>query len=141
MILTLLLFLRMLPACPTDGWITSDYGWRRDPFTGGSSYHKGLDIAAPKGTPIRAMWAGKVVYARWGSSYGWLVTIDHPHGWQTKYAHASKLFVEKGDYVETGEVVGQIGSTGRSTGNHLHLEMYYKEKRKDPKQWMLCKEN
>ena len=138
MILVLMLLLNTLPACPAEGRVTSEYGWRTDPFTDRKSYHQGVDIAAPKGTPIRAMWAGKVVYAERSMSYGNLIVIKHPHGWRTRYAHASRLLIKEGDQVHTGQIIGRVGSTGRSTGNHLHLEMRFRGKRKDPKRWLMC---
>lgn len=78
------------------------------------------------------------MYAEHGTSYGNLVVIKHSHGWRTRYAHASKLHVKDGDYVKTGQLIGEVGSTGRSTGNHLHLEMRHHGKRKNPEQWLLC---
>lgn len=102
---------------PVNGRISSRYGPR------GRSYHRGLDIAAPGGTPIKAAAGGTVVNAGYSSSYGYLVILSHGNGIQTYYAHCSKLYVSKGQTVSQGHVIGAVGSTGNSTGNHLHLEV------------------
>ena len=89
-----------------------------------SHSHTGLDIAAPKGTPIKAAAAGKVTYAgNAGDGYGNYVVISHGNGVQTVYAHCSKVLVSKGQQVSQGELIAKVGSTGNSTGNHLHLEV------------------
>ena len=106
---------------PVSGTITSRYGVSSKIR---SSDHTGLDIAAPKGTPIKAAAAGKVTYAgNAGDGYGNYVVISHGNGVQTVYAHCSKLLVSKGQQVSQGEVIAKVGSTGNSTGNHLHLEV------------------
>lgn len=112
---------------PVAGSITSPFGYRTDPLTGEVSYHTGTDIAAPNGTPILAAADGTVVIAngvdRWGGSYGYYVKLDHGGGLQTLYAHCSSICVTTGQQVQAGKVIGYVGSTGRSTGNHLHLEI------------------
>ena len=112
---------------PVAGSITSSFGYRTDPITGEVSYHTGTDIAAPNGTPILAAADGTVVIAngvdRWGGSYGYYVKLDHGGGLQTLYAHCSSICVTTGQQVQAGKVIGYVGSTGRSTGNHLHLEI------------------
>lgn len=112
---------------PVAGSITSPFGYRTDPLTGEVSYHTGTDIAAPNGTPILAAADGTVVIAngvdRWGGSYGYYVKLDHGGGLQTLYAHCSSICVTTGQQVQAGQVIGYVGSTGRSTGNHLHLEI------------------
>lgn len=123
MILWLVILLYVLPACPTDGTITSSYGVRRSPINGYQTMHRGLDLGAPEGTPIRAMWAGQVVYAGRSKGYGNFIVIQHRGGWKTRYAHASTLFVSRGQIVQRGEIIGQVGATGRATGNHLHVEV------------------
>ena len=111
---------------PEAGSITSPFGYRTDPLTGEVSYHTGTDIAAPNGTPILAAADGVVITAngvdRWGGSYGYYVKLDHG-GLQTLYAHCSSICVTTGQQVQAGQVIGYVGSTGRSTGNHLHLEI------------------
>ena len=104
---------------PVSGVITSRMGYRR------SGYHKGLDIANSYGTPIRACDNGVVIAAGWSGLFGILVKIDHQNGFITYYGHNSSLAVRVGEVVEQGEVIAYMGSTGNSTGNHCHLEMYY----------------
>ncbi|MBC7331737.1 MAG: M23 family metallopeptidase [Synergistetes bacterium] len=108
---------------PLRGRITSRFGWRRDPLSRRREFHTGLDIAAERGAYIRASRSGKVVYAGWRSGYGLLIVIDHGGGWETYYAHCSRVNVRKGQYVRRGEVIGRVGSTGRTTGPHLHFEV------------------
>lgn len=111
---------------PQDFPITSHFGYRQDPITGEVDYHNGTDIAAPEGTPILAAAAGTVTIANgvdpWGGSYGYHIKIDHGNGLETLYAHCSAICVRVGQQVQQGEVIGYVGSTGNSTGNHLHFE-------------------
>lgn len=102
---------------------SSSFGWRRNPVTGRHSMHEGLDFAAPRGAPIYAASSGVVTQARFRSGYGNLVEIAHGNGLSTRYAHASALKVEEGDLVEKGQQIALVGSTGRSTGPHLHFEV------------------
>lgn len=104
-------------------YLSSSFGWRRNPVTGRHSMHEGLDFAAPHGTPIYAASGGVVTQARFRSGYGNLVEIMHGNGIATRYAHASKIKVKEGDLVDPGQVVALVGSTGRSTGAHLHFEV------------------
>lgn len=104
-------------------YLSSSFGWRRNPVTGRHIMHEGLDFAAPKGTPIRAASGGVVTEARTITGYGRMVEITHGNGLVTRYAHASKLHVEVGDIVEKGQLIANVGSTGRSTGPHLHFEV------------------
>lgn len=85
--------------------------------------HYGIDIAAPAGTAIKAADGGKVTYAGWKGSYGYLVEIDHENGYVTRYAHCSKIEVKVGSRVYKGQIIARVGSTGRSTGSHLHFEV------------------
>lgn len=103
--------------------ITSEFGWRRDPFTGLKAYHNGIDMAADEGTPIVAAYTGIVGEASYNSSMGNYIYLEHGDGLRTIYLHASKLYVKKDDIVIKGEVIGAIGSTGRSTGPHLHFSV------------------
>lgn len=104
--------------------VTSPFGWRTHPITGRQHLHGGIDIAAPNGTPIMASKAGVVVISQYGSSYGNYVVISHPDGTRTLYAHMSQRNVSAGDTVSQGQTVGLVGSTGSSTGNHLHFETW-----------------
>lgn len=103
--------------------ITSRFGNRPDPFFGGLAMHAGIDFRAPTGTEIRSTGAGKVVTATFSGGYGNMVEIDHGLGLSTRYGHMSRILVSEGDTVETGQILGLAGSTGRSTGPHLHYEI------------------
>lgn len=104
--------------------ISSYYGTRADPFTGVTSSHTGIDLAVAKGTPIRASKGGTVITAGWSNTYGNYVIISHSGGYQTLYAHMTKYTVKKGQVVNQGELIGYVGSTGYSTGPHLHFSVY-----------------
>lgn len=106
-------------------WVTSEYGTRSDPFKGSKARHKGIDLASRTGNKIKIKAAGKVTRAEFASGYGNLVVVDHGNGFVTKYAHLHKIYVKKGANVEYDEVIGEVGSTGRSTGPHLHYEVLY----------------
>lgn len=105
------------------GYITSGYGTRTDPFTGLRTRHPGIDFAAPEGTEVLAVASGIVAGAETASGYGELVEINHGNGYRTRYAHNSKLLVKPGDRVVKGQPIALIGSTGRSTGPHVHFEL------------------
>lgn len=114
----------MLPnTWPVDGRLMSNFGHRSDPFSGEGAFHAGVDISAPRGTPIKATADGVVATAEWAGSYGRLVVIEHANGFETYYAHLSRLDVVAGQWVRRGEIVGRAGSTGRSTSAHLHYEV------------------
>ncbi|MDR7866365.1 MAG: peptidoglycan DD-metalloendopeptidase family protein [Sporomusaceae bacterium] len=108
---------------PASGPITSPYGWRTHPIFGTQRYHSGIDIGADYGEPIRAADGGVVIYADWMGGYGKAVIVDHGAGISTLYAHSSELLVGEGQRVYKGQVVARIGSTGYSTGPHLHFEV------------------
>lgn len=101
--------------------VSSKFGFRTHPITGGNDFHTAADLATSKGTPIYAALSGKVVRARKDSSLGNFVKIEHKNGFYTLYGHCDKLLVKEGVYVRTGEVIAKVGSTGDSTGNHLHF--------------------
>lgn len=103
--------------------VTSSFGVRRDPFIKRPAMHAGIDFRATTGTPIRSGGTGIVVKAGWNGGYGRMVEIDHGHGLTTRYAHMSRIRVAEGQKVETGDIVGETGSSGRSTGPHLHYEV------------------
>lgn len=106
-----------------DGWHSSNFGYRVDPISGLGTFHEGLDFPAASGTPIVAAASGKVVYAGWHPQYGKILEIDHGNGLVSRYAHASQLAASEGDLVVRGQRVASVGSTGRSTGPHLHFEV------------------
>ena len=111
---------------------SSSYGWRQDPFLGVRAFHSGLDFSAAHGEPIVATAGGVVVEASYGRNYGKFITIKHGDGLQTRYAHASKLFVKKGDLVNKKDIIALVGNTGRSTGPHLHYEIRLNGRPLDP---------
>ena len=115
---------------------SSSYGWRIDPFTGGKAFHEGLDFPANTGTPIRAAADGIVSEADHTSDYGNIVKIEHGAGLETRYAHASKLLVSVGERVVKGQEVAEVGSTGRSTGPHLHYEIRLNGESLDPRKYL-----
>jgi murein DD-endopeptidase MepM/ murein hydrolase activator NlpD len=106
-----------------DGWHSSNFGYRIDPFTGQRGFHDGIDFPAEAGTAIVAAASGKVVHAGWHPQYGKMLEIDHGNGLVSRYAHASHLAAAEGDLVVRGQRVASVGSTGRSTGPHLHFEV------------------
>lgn len=108
---------------PARGWFTSRFGYRLDPFTAKPKMHAGIDIAAPPGTPVYAPADGVVSFVGYESDYGKLVSIDHGYGVMTRFAHNSRILVEKGQKVSRREVISTVGSTGRSSGPHLHYEV------------------
>jgi len=108
---------------PAHGWVTSPMGYRTDPLDGGSDFHPGLDIASDRGEPVYATAAGTVTFAGNQGTYGNLIAIDHGYGLETRYGHLMSFSIGKGERVKRGDVIGRVGSTGRSTGNHLHYEV------------------
>ncbi|MFP3090586.1 M23 family metallopeptidase [Treponema sp. TIM-1] len=109
---------------PVYGYLTSPYGYRSSPFTGARQFHSGIDIGAAKGTPIRAAMGGRVIAVSYDDSYGNYVVITHHGGYRTLYGHMNVARVKPGVYVAAGERIGDVGSTGRSTGPHLHFTVY-----------------
>lgn len=106
-----------------DGWFSSNFGWRIDPFSGQKAFHEGIDFPANVGTPIVAAASGKVIFADVHPQYGKMIEIDHGNGLVSRYAHASKLLVKEGDLVVRGQEIARVGATGRATGPHLHFEV------------------
>ena len=115
---------------------TSGYGKRRDPFTGRLAWHSGMDMGAYRNAPVTASAPGKVLYAGIKSGYGRVVDVDHGFGFMTRYGHLASISVRKGDTVKLGEKVGGMGTTGRSTGVHLHYEVHFRGKTYDPKKFL-----
>lgn len=105
------------------GWYSSNFGWRLDPFSGKKAFHEGVDFMAETGTPIKAAAGGVVVYSDYHPQYGNMIDIDHGNGMVSRYAHASKRLVKVDDIVLQGQKIAEVGSTGRSTGPHLHFEV------------------
>ena len=122
---------------PIDkGWISSRYGYRKDPFTGKKAFHHGIDFAGKKGSKVYAVASGIVTQAKRKVGYGYLVEIAHADGLVTRYAHNSKIFVQKGDLVNKGDTLGLMGSTGRSTGPHVHFEIVRNGKSLNPQKYL-----
>jgi murein DD-endopeptidase MepM/ murein hydrolase activator NlpD len=121
-----------------SGQAGSNFGWRIDPFTGRSALHTGLDFQADSGTPILAAAGGVVVVAETHYAYGNMVEVDHGNNLVTRYAHASKLMVKRGDLVKRGQQIALVGSSGRSTGPHLHFEVLVQGVPQDPQKFLLA---
>ena len=122
------------------GWesrVTSEFGYRKDPFTGETRGHTGMDLAVPTGTPIRAALPGAVTAAAYDQGgYGYYIMIDHGNGLSTLYGHNSQLLAQVGQAVEAGDIISLSGSTGRSTGPHLHFEVRVNGQRTDPRSYL-----
>ena len=121
---------------PTMGRVTSPYGKRENPFSGNPSHHSGIDIAASPGTPIRATADGAVSHAGWTLNNGHVVILEHGFGFSTIYAHNQKNAVKNGQIVKRGNIIGYVGSTGKSTGPHVHYEIWEKGKNVNPKKYL-----
>jgi murein DD-endopeptidase MepM/ murein hydrolase activator NlpD len=122
---------------PVEGDVTDSFGGRRNPFGGGSyEFHSGQDINAERGAPVVSAAVGTVVFAGWYGGYGQLITIDHGGGLTTRYAHLSKMEVSVGQQVAQGQLIGEVGSTGRSTGPHLHYEVRLHDEAVNPRAYM-----
>ena len=117
---------------PTQGTFTSNFGYRKDPFTGRTAMHNGIDISNKPGTSINAAGAGIVTFAGWSSSFGNIIIIDHGYGYETAYAHCKTLEREVGEAVNKGDFIATMGSSGRATGTHLHFEIRYNGSAIDP---------
>lgn len=117
---------------PVQGVLTSGFGYRISPIYRRRMFHNGLDIAAPRGTPVYAVAPGTVVTAEWDTGYGRLVEIDHGYGVMTRYGHNTRMMVGAGDWVEAGDLIATVGSTGLSTGPHVHFEVLLDGQHVDP---------
>ena len=126
--------LRQLPlARPVDvGYVTSSFGKRRDPMTKRTAFHSGVDIAGPRNSKVLATAPGTVTFVGTNGAYGTMVTIDHGSGFQTRYGHLKKALVKKGETIEYRTEIGVMGSTGRSTGRHVHYEVIYEDEHQNP---------
>mgnify|MGYP000448174492 CR=1 FL=1 len=122
---------------PTVGWMTSRFGKRTSPFTGRNEFHKGVDIANRKGTAIVATADGVISFVGKKTGMGNVVVIDHGHGIITRYAHLSVILKQRGEKVERGDIIAQMGSTGRSTGPHLHYEVHLNGVPVNPQKYIL----
>ena len=116
----------------SKGWMSSRFGYRADPFTGRSTWHAGVDFAGKEGSDIISVAAGVVTYAGDRYGYGQLVEVNHGNGYKTRYAHCKEIKVSVGDVVRKGDLIAAMGSTGRSTGPHVHFEVYKNGRSVDP---------
>ena len=116
-----------------NSYISSPFGIRNSPFTGEHEQHEGMDIPAEAGSPILATGDGQIIYAGYAPGYGNLVEIDHGQGYTTRYGHAKTVLVKTGDWVKQSQQIATVGSTGRSTGPHLHFEVSFNKVPFDPK--------
>lgn len=123
------------------GWISSLYGMRTDPFTGKQMFHAGIDFAGKRGSNVMAVAAGVVTWAGKRSGYGNLVEINHGNGYATRYGHNEKLLVKVGQTVKKGQVIAKMGSTGRSTGPHVHFEVLYHGHPVNPRKYIRAASN
>jgi murein DD-endopeptidase MepM/ murein hydrolase activator NlpD len=121
---------------PVSGRITSPYGYRNSPFTGVRQFHGGIDLGVISGTPIRSAMSGRVIVAGWSDVYGNYVVVSHHSGYRTLYGHMSLIRVKSGEYVTTGQRLGDVGSTGLSTAPHLHFTVYKNGVTVDPRSLM-----
>lgn len=119
-----------------SGWMSSGFGYRTDPFTGKRSFHRGLDFVSPKGSDVLAVAAGVVTFSGKLANYGYMVEIDHGNGLVTRYGHNNENLVSVGDAVQKGEVIALVGSTGRSTAPHVHLEVFDNGRPVNPRQFL-----
>ncbi len=120
----------------SKGWMSSRFGRRVDPITGAMAWHAGVDFAGREGADVIAVASGVVVFADERSGYGKMIELNHGGGYRTRYGHHQTLFVAAGDVVKRGQVIGSIGSTGRSTGPHVHFEVLKNGKKVDPKRYV-----
>jgi murein DD-endopeptidase MepM/ murein hydrolase activator NlpD len=121
---------------PSDAVLTSGFGWRRNPLGRRFRFHSGIDLGGRRGDPIYAAAQGQVIKAQWSGGYGRYIEIDHGFGIVTLYAHNHRLLVEEGDVVRQGQKIALMGSTGRSTGPHLHFEVHLDGSAVDPMDYL-----
>jgi len=117
---------------PVEGNFTSGFGYRRSPFTRVWKFHSGIDISAPRGTKVRAAASGVIERAAYTGGYGKLIEVDHGYGVKSRYAHNNRLFVKPGQVVQQGQVIATVGTTGQSTGPHLHFEVMVEDQKVNP---------
>lgn len=121
---------------PIDSYITSHYGYRADPFRGGRKFHAGIDFEADVGDPVNAVADGVISFSGNKSGYGYTVEIDHGNGFMTRYAHNSSLVRKVGEPIRAGQQIAKAGSTGRSTGAHVHFEVWQDGRAVNPRQFL-----
>ena len=117
---------------PVHGWFSHGFGWRKDPWNGNRQFHRGIDIVADAGTPVLAAADGVISRAQRNGDYGKMIDVSHGYGYVTRYAHLGELLMRTGQSVKRGDLIGRVGSTGRSTGAHLHYEVVRDGRRVNP---------
>ena len=127
---------KTVPLLPVDATISSEFGWRTDPITGENRFHNGLDLATEEGTPVRAPLGGRVIMNGFQEGYGNVVVLDHGQGITTLYGHNKENLVKEGEWVQKGAVLAAVGSSGRSTGSHLHFEVRRHGRHLDPRDFL-----
>jgi murein DD-endopeptidase MepM/ murein hydrolase activator NlpD len=120
------------PVSYQDAWVSSSFGYRKDPINGNRNFHEGLDIVAPRRTPVIAPADGVVTFAGWHDGLGRSIELRHGYGYYTTYGHTDKIVVRRGDHVSRGDIIAFVGSSGRSTGPHLHYEVHFNGRRLNP---------
>ena len=125
------------PVASQEAWISSGFGYRKDPINDNRRFHEGCDIVAPRNTPVIAPADGVVKFSGWREGLGRSIQIEHGYGYETTYSHNSKLLVKKGDRVKRGDEIARVGSSGRSTGPHLHYEVYLNGKLVNPYKYVI----
>ncbi len=125
---------RLIAIWPVVGYsrLSSDFGKRKHPLRKSLVMHSGIDLAAPRGTPVLAVSAGTVTFAGWRNGYGRTIEVRHEDGWMTRYAHAQNVSVKRGDHVLQGQLIAQVGASGDVTGPHLHLEVWKDDRLVNP---------
>lgn len=123
---------------PVVGRLSSQFGIRADPFTQAPQFHRGIDIAAPAGACVRAARSGTVLFSGYLGGYGNAIVIEHAGGYRTLYGHASRILVKEGDPVSSDQIIAEVGSSGRSTGTHLHFELQKGGEQVDPREFLLA---
>ena len=121
---------------PIYGYVRSGYGWRNHPLKKSMQFHKGIDIPAWIGAPVQATADGYVEFSGWGGGYGWIVVLSHKFGYKTIYAHLSEIEVNLGRKVFKGQIIGKIGTSGLSTGPHVHYEIRHRRKALEPSKYL-----
>jgi murein DD-endopeptidase MepM/ murein hydrolase activator NlpD len=122
---------------PATGWVSSKFGYRKSPFSNKKEFHKGMDIASKRGTPICATADGVVSFSGKKGLFGNMIVIDHGHGLRTRYGHIGKIQTKRGQIVKRGETIATVGNTGRSTGPHVHYEVFLNGVQVNPNKYIL----
>jgi murein DD-endopeptidase MepM/ murein hydrolase activator NlpD len=124
------------PVLGEKHWMSSSFGARRDPFTKQTAFHSGIDFSGPRGTDVLVTAPGKVIFAGPNGAYGNSVEVDHGYGLRTRYGHLDKIVATVGSELNEGAIVGTLGATGRTTGPHLHYEVWFNDTLRNPSKFL-----